>query len=125
MIGYSAGVGYDLVTGLGTVDANVLVTSWPTFVATPSFSVGEPQSRLRARDSLALRQLMCPRPTGLLARCPDLQRPARRRDLRVQSGFVDDGHIHANNHDDRGDTDCDFQHHGHRNFWSCDALNHG
>jgi len=40
MIGFTAGVGYDLVTGLGTVDANVLVTSWPTFVATPSFSVG-------------------------------------------------------------------------------------
>ncbi len=39
-IGYSAGTGYDLVTGLGTVDAHVLVTSWPGFVATPDFSVG-------------------------------------------------------------------------------------
>ena len=38
--GYSAGTGYDLVTGLGSLDANVLVTSWPGFVATPSFSVG-------------------------------------------------------------------------------------
>lgn len=39
-IGYNAGTGYDLVTGLGTVDANVLVTSWPGFVVTPGFSVG-------------------------------------------------------------------------------------
>ena len=39
-IGYSAAAGYDLVTGLGSVDANVLVTSWPTFVSTPDFSVG-------------------------------------------------------------------------------------
>jgi subtilase family serine protease len=38
--GYSAGTGYDLVTGLGSLDANVLVTSWPGFVVTPSFSVG-------------------------------------------------------------------------------------
>jgi hypothetical protein len=39
-IGFNAGAGYDLVTGLGSVDANVLVTSWPNFVATPDFSVG-------------------------------------------------------------------------------------
>ncbi|HMH05738.1 MAG TPA: protease pro-enzyme activation domain-containing protein [Terriglobales bacterium] len=39
-IGYSAGAGYDLVTGLGSVNANVLVTSWPSFVATPDFSLG-------------------------------------------------------------------------------------
>ena len=39
-IGFSAGTGYDLVTGLGTVDANVLVTSWPGFVSAPDFSVG-------------------------------------------------------------------------------------
>ncbi len=28
--GFSAGVGYDQVTGLGSVDANVLFTAWPT-----------------------------------------------------------------------------------------------
>jgi len=38
--GYSAAAGYDLVTGLGSIDAHVLVTSWPTFVSTPDFSVG-------------------------------------------------------------------------------------
>jgi subtilase family serine protease len=39
-LGFSAGTGYDLVTGLGSIDANVLVTSWPTFNATPDFSIG-------------------------------------------------------------------------------------
>ncbi|MBZ5653054.1 MAG: S53 family serine peptidase [Acidobacteriia bacterium] len=39
-IGYSAAAGYDLVTGLGSVNANVLATSWPGFVLTPNFSVG-------------------------------------------------------------------------------------
>ena len=39
-IGYSAGTGYDLVTGLGSVNANVLVTNWPGFSLTPDFSVG-------------------------------------------------------------------------------------
>jgi subtilase family serine protease len=39
-IGFSAGNGYDLVTGLGSIDANVLVTSWPGFVVQPGFSVG-------------------------------------------------------------------------------------
>jgi hypothetical protein len=29
-IGYTAGVGYDQVTGLGSVDANVFVTNWPS-----------------------------------------------------------------------------------------------
>jgi len=39
-IGYNAVTGYDPVTGLGSIDAHVLVTSWPGFVATPDFSVG-------------------------------------------------------------------------------------
>jgi subtilase family serine protease len=40
-IGFSAGTGYDLVTGLGSIDANKLVTSWPGFVAVPGFSLAE------------------------------------------------------------------------------------
>jgi subtilase family serine protease len=39
-IGFSAGTGYDLVTGLGSVDANVLLTAWPGFGITPDFSIG-------------------------------------------------------------------------------------
>jgi subtilase family serine protease len=40
VIGFSAGPGYDLVTGLGSINADVLVRSWPNFVATADFSVG-------------------------------------------------------------------------------------
>jgi subtilase family serine protease len=40
VIGFSAGPGYDLVTGLGSINARTLVTSWPGFVATADFSVG-------------------------------------------------------------------------------------
>ena len=39
-IGFNAGPGYDLVTGLGSVDANLLVRAWPSFVVTPDFSLG-------------------------------------------------------------------------------------
>jgi subtilase family serine protease len=39
-IGFKAGTGYDLVTGLGSINANVLVTSWPTFASAPDFSIG-------------------------------------------------------------------------------------
>ncbi len=39
-IGFSAGTGYDLVTGLGSVNANVLATNWPGFSVTPDFSIG-------------------------------------------------------------------------------------
>jgi subtilase family serine protease len=39
-IGYNAGAGYDLVTGLGSVNANVLATAWPGFVSSPNFSLG-------------------------------------------------------------------------------------
>jgi hypothetical protein len=39
-IGYAAGTGYDLVTGLGSINANVLATNWPGFSVTPDFSIG-------------------------------------------------------------------------------------
>jgi hypothetical protein len=35
--GFSATVGYDLVTGLGSLDGNVLLTSAPGFIGTPDF----------------------------------------------------------------------------------------
>jgi subtilase family serine protease len=37
-IGFTAGTGYDQVTGLGTVDANNLVTNWPGFTLGPASS---------------------------------------------------------------------------------------
>ena len=39
-IGYSAAAGYDLVTGLGSVNANVLATSWPGFDLDPGLFHG-------------------------------------------------------------------------------------
>jgi len=50
-IGYSAGAGYDLVTGLGSVNANVLATAWPGLVLTPDFSVGGTEPPSLVRDS--------------------------------------------------------------------------
>ena len=38
-IGFTAGANYDQATGLGTINAFNLVTSWPGFVATPAFSL--------------------------------------------------------------------------------------
>ena len=38
-IGYSAKTGYDLATGLGSVDVNRLVTAWPGFTGAASYSV--------------------------------------------------------------------------------------
>jgi subtilase family serine protease len=39
-MGYSAGPGYDQVTGLGSIDANNLVTNWEGFSPTPTYTVG-------------------------------------------------------------------------------------
>ncbi len=38
-IGYSAKAGYDLATGLGSLDVNLLAHAWTGFSATPSFTV--------------------------------------------------------------------------------------
>lgn len=38
-IGHTAGTGYDLVTGLGSLDVNVLATAWPGFAVASSYSV--------------------------------------------------------------------------------------
>jgi subtilase family serine protease len=39
--GYTAAKGYDLASGLGSVDANVLVNNWTSASATPTLSVGD------------------------------------------------------------------------------------
>jgi hypothetical protein len=38
-IGWSAGAGYDLVTGLGSVDASALANAWPGFTGSPAFDL--------------------------------------------------------------------------------------
>jgi subtilase family serine protease len=39
-MGYSAGPGYDQVSGLGSIDANNLVTNWVGFSPTPTYTMG-------------------------------------------------------------------------------------
>jgi subtilase family serine protease len=43
-IGFNAGAGYDLATGLGTIDAFNLVTAWPGFVTAPTYLFQAPTS---------------------------------------------------------------------------------
>ncbi len=47
-IGYSAAAGYDLATGLGSVDAATLVTHWPGVPATPSFTLSASPTNVTA-----------------------------------------------------------------------------
>lgn len=42
-IGFSAGTGYDLVTGLGSVDLDQLANHWPGFTGAPAFKLDETQ----------------------------------------------------------------------------------
>lgn len=44
IIGFSAGTGYDLVTGLGTVDFNALFTAWPTSRTTATTTTISPSA---------------------------------------------------------------------------------
>jgi pro-kumamolisin-like protein/subtilase family protein len=38
-LGYLAGPGYDMATGLGSVDANVLISAWPSVTLPPDFDI--------------------------------------------------------------------------------------
>jgi len=38
-MGYSAGPGYDMATGLGSIDANALVSAWSSIVLPPDFDI--------------------------------------------------------------------------------------
>ncbi len=40
-IGWSAGTGYDLVTGLGSVDLSNLANAWPGFTGSPAFNLDQ------------------------------------------------------------------------------------
>jgi len=42
-IGWSAGTGYDLVTGLGSVDLTQLANAWPGFTSSPAFQLDQLQ----------------------------------------------------------------------------------
>jgi len=51
-IGYSAGPGYDLATGLGTIDANNLVTSWNTATANVNVTLTVDTPRVTLNDTV-------------------------------------------------------------------------
>ena len=53
-VGFSAGPGYDQATGLGSVDANVLVTSWNTAVSTATVTVTSSASKVTLNDTVTL-----------------------------------------------------------------------
>lgn len=38
-IGYAAGQGYDMATGLGSVDANAMIGAWPSVTLSPDFDI--------------------------------------------------------------------------------------
>jgi subtilase family serine protease len=54
MNGYSAGTGYDLATGLGSVDANALVTNWGGTAAGPSIVSLSPNPMTGSASSQSL-----------------------------------------------------------------------
>ena len=51
--GYSAGAGYDLVTGLGSVDVSKLITAWKAFAPSADFSIEGLQTGVSAAGQTA------------------------------------------------------------------------
>jgi uncharacterized protein (TIGR03437 family) len=51
--GYSAGTGYDMATGLGSVDANSLVTQWNTRASAVSISLVLSATRVTVNDTIS------------------------------------------------------------------------
>jgi hypothetical protein len=57
-IGYSAGPGYDMATGLGSIDANALVSAWPSITLSPDFDISaSPANITMKRGSTATAQI--------------------------------------------------------------------
>jgi hypothetical protein len=57
-IGYPAAAGYDLATGLGSVDADILVTNWPAVSLSPNFGLSvSPAALVVSRGSSATAQI--------------------------------------------------------------------
>lgn len=53
-VGYSAGPGYDLATGLGSVDAGVLVTSWHAATSAPVVTLTANPTKVTWNDKVTL-----------------------------------------------------------------------
>jgi len=52
--GFSAGAGYDQATGIGSIDANVLVTSWNTAVNPVSVTLSSSASKVTVNDTVTV-----------------------------------------------------------------------
>ncbi len=48
-MGYSAGPGYDMATGLGSIDANVLVSAWSSVALPPDFDISVAPANITLR----------------------------------------------------------------------------
>jgi Pro-kumamolisin, activation domain len=58
-MGYSTGTGYDLATGLGSVDAGALINAWPSAGLSPDFEITvSPSSLTLNRGSIATAEIV-------------------------------------------------------------------
>jgi hypothetical protein len=58
-MGYSAGAGYSMASGLGSVDALALISDWPSITTSPDFDITvTPPSITVSRGSVATAQIM-------------------------------------------------------------------
>lgn len=58
--GYSAGPGYDLATGIGSVDANTLITKWNTSTDASSVTLSASVAKATLNDSIQLTAAVTP-----------------------------------------------------------------
>ena len=71
-IGYKAGPGYDMATGLGSIDANALVTQWNTAANSVAVTLSASPSRATSNDTLQFSASVVPAagtgtPTGTVS----------------------------------------------------------
>ncbi len=57
-MGYTAGPGYDMATGLGSVDANAMIGAWPSVTLSPDFDISvSPPNITLTRGSVATAEI--------------------------------------------------------------------
>ena len=71
-LGYNAGPGYDMATGLGSVDANALVTQWNSAAKGVTVTLASSPARITSNDVVQLTASVAPAdrtgtPTGMVA----------------------------------------------------------
>ncbi len=71
-LGYKAGPGYDMATGLGSIDANALVTQWNSAAKGVTVTLASSPARITSNDAVQLTASVAPAdrtvtPTGMVA----------------------------------------------------------